>query len=314
MKEVRGPDHNKPKRHHYIPVFFLKRWALDGKVLQFSRLPTGRVVTKRVAPSGTGFVDNLYSLTGFPPVLAQQVEELFLSPVDSRAADAMRILHGERPWEWSSGTRTAWTRFLLSLLLRSPEDLKLFKENFHLVFLTTDGPGEQQYAASRLPKDPPTYAEYLKAVDPRYVEQHALQTWIDLLNETKLGQHINDMKWWVSTYANSEFDLMCSDRPLIMTNGLDAPNSHICLPIGPYRAFWAANDFSLKKSIDRHPDRISVREINKMVVERAARYVYATNQDQLRFVQNRMSRRPPPTIMQKLIDERVKREAIRRAV
>jgi hypothetical protein len=68
---------NPPTKHHYIPAFYLKRWAAsDGKVTEFTK-PYLTIVSKRVMPESTGFQERLYELKGYEPTLAQQVEETF---------------------------------------------------------------------------------------------------------------------------------------------------------------------------------------------------------------------------------------------
>ncbi|RWO35013.1 MAG: DUF4238 domain-containing protein [Mesorhizobium sp.] len=81
---------NTPKKHHYIPVFYLKRWAgEDGRLCEFSRPYDHRVKPRRTHPAGTGYEENLYSMQGFEPELAQQIEERFFKFTDSLAADAL---------------------------------------------------------------------------------------------------------------------------------------------------------------------------------------------------------------------------------
>src|SRR4051794_13646690 len=98
---------NPPYRHHYIPKFYLRRWAgPDGKICQFSR-PHRVVVPLRCHPAATGYLDRAYELQGFAPLLAQQVETEFFKPVDSWASDALMNLeaHGHHA-QWDSHLRS----------------------------------------------------------------------------------------------------------------------------------------------------------------------------------------------------------------
>jgi hypothetical protein len=71
-----GNVQNPPWRHHFIPEFYLKRWCLGGtKLVQFSRPYGSTVKPKRLSPRETGFVDQLYSLEGLDPSVAEQLEE-----------------------------------------------------------------------------------------------------------------------------------------------------------------------------------------------------------------------------------------------
>jgi len=83
-----------PLKHH-LPVFYLNRWiGEDGRLCQFSRAHND-VVPNRRYPSQTGFVERLYELPGFPPEKAQWVEERFMQPLNSLAAEALAVLESD---------------------------------------------------------------------------------------------------------------------------------------------------------------------------------------------------------------------------
>jgi hypothetical protein len=117
------------KKHHYMPVFYRKRWAgADGRICEFSKPYENTLKPKRVHPAGTGYVSSLYEMKGLKDELKDQFEALFLSPVDSKAADALSIMEKDDSAHiWNSEERSAWTRFLLSLLMRMPEDIRDLK-------------------------------------------------------------------------------------------------------------------------------------------------------------------------------------------
>ncbi len=50
-----------PKKHHYLPEFYLKRWANDGKVVQYIRIPkaNGKLDYQFYAPGEAGCEENL---------------------------------------------------------------------------------------------------------------------------------------------------------------------------------------------------------------------------------------------------------------
>ena len=69
-----------------------------------------------------------YELRGFEPAVAQQVETHFFRPLDSTASDALRLLESVPNDDWSARLRSAWTKFLISLELRCPEDVSAFRK------------------------------------------------------------------------------------------------------------------------------------------------------------------------------------------
>jgi len=95
---------------------------------------------------------------------------------------------------------------------------------------------------------------------------------------------------------------MTSDRPVVRTNSLDHRDGHIALAIGPRRLFMAAKETELVDRVNRLSPKVAIEEYNQMVVEGACKFVYATNDVSLRFVQNRMARNPQRRLMQALAE------------
>jgi hypothetical protein len=115
-----------PKRHHYIPIFYLKPWTNErGQLCEFSR-PYKDVVSKWKHPAATAFVDGLYTIPGLPPDDAAYVERAFMGAVDFWAAQAHRVfLEGDpSKKDLASKQLVGWARFLYSLMLRTPEQIE----------------------------------------------------------------------------------------------------------------------------------------------------------------------------------------------
>ncbi len=96
----------KRQRHHYIPEFYLKQWAgPDGRICEFCRRYKGIVNPRMTYPGGTGYVENLYTLAGFPPETAQLIENKFFRATDQFASDALNILLHSKISEMSADVR-----------------------------------------------------------------------------------------------------------------------------------------------------------------------------------------------------------------
>jgi hypothetical protein len=134
--ETEGPATRSRKKHHYIPVFYLKQWmgADDGRLCEFSRpykTPEGvadpdiksiPIKPRRTYPDGTGYIKHLYTFPGLRPELANYLEDQFFLRVDNEGALVMhRLLRGDA--EFDSQRKSAWTRFLMSMFHRSPEGI-----------------------------------------------------------------------------------------------------------------------------------------------------------------------------------------------
>jgi Protein of unknown function (DUF4238) len=103
-----------PRRHHYIPVFYLKRWtARDGRICEFSR-PHDVVKARMTYPAGTAYEHDLYKIHGLESDAGQVTEQRFLKRVDQLASDALvKLIHGSAPDFNDVRAKSAWSRFIL---------------------------------------------------------------------------------------------------------------------------------------------------------------------------------------------------------
>jgi len=93
---------------------------LRPEVCEYKRLPE-KIITRPMFPDGTGWERDLYRVEGLPEALAHVVESKFMRLVDTEVNYALqKIVRGATP-PWSTKTRSAWARFILSLLFRNPE-------------------------------------------------------------------------------------------------------------------------------------------------------------------------------------------------
>ncbi|MET3359779.1 MULTISPECIES: DUF4238 domain-containing protein [Bradyrhizobium] len=290
-----------PVKHHYIPAFYLRRWAVDGRVTEFTK-PHRSIVVKSIAPERTGYQERLYELKGFEPDLAQQVEEKFFKPTDTLASDALGMLvrYGHRA-PWDSHSRSAWSRFILSLLLRCPEDIAPFREWWHADFNRTDEGDEARYHAAREDGDPETFAEFLDSQPLSLKEQYQYEVLFKLIDHAEIGAEINAMHWRVLSFPSDAPTLLTSDRPVMRTLNLRDRQAHIALPIGPRLLFMASPSAGFLERVLKADLVGLAKEANRQIVEGASRFVYGADDKQLRFVQNRFGKSPQPRLMEGLI-------------
>lgn len=295
---------NPPTKHHYIPAFYLSRWA-DPKVTEFAKVHGGKIVPKAKMPERTGYQERLYEMKGFAPELAQQFEEKYFKPIDTKAADALELLyrHGHNA-PWNDETRTAWTRFILSLLLRCPEDIAAFREWWHEDFGRTDGDAEARYQAKRSPGDPATFSEFLVGQSLAVKEKYMIETLNSLLEHDSVGAYINNLQWRVLETPASAPRLLTSDRPVIRSHNLKGDNGHIGLPIGPRLLFVASHDTRFLNGLLRSDHTALVKECNRQVVEGAVRFIWSGDERQDRFIRNRFGKAPQPRLIEQIIDRR----------
>jgi Protein of unknown function (DUF4238) len=156
-----------PRKHHFIPVCYLQHWCSyrDGKLYEYS-IKHSKFVSKRVGPRRTGFEEHLYSFPELPADAAQYLESNFLQLVDSEAAISLRRHHELTADPWPPRLRSAWSRFLMSLLMRHPDVMTEFRAAAKSLWLKGKDETQLNYEKIRKPEDPLTFEEYATTVDP----------------------------------------------------------------------------------------------------------------------------------------------------
>jgi hypothetical protein len=289
---------SEPRKHHYIPVFYLKQWAgPDRRVCEYQRVRPGKVATRRKFPDGTGYKHDLYRVDGVPDPTAQAVERQFMCMVDTRANYALQKLISGDSAPWDGKMRSAWTRFILSLLFRNPEAVSTIKSQMVSVWDATLENMRINYDKVRYTGDPPTFEEFVARTEPAAPYKAALLLLQEIIDNPRVGPTIFDMRWSRASLAASRISLLTSDRPLDMPHGLGATNAYIALPIGPKMLFIAAHDDAYEKHVASADPTEVVKNINEAVVHQARRFVWGLDDSQHRFVSNRMSKAPDRLII-----------------
>lgn len=273
---------NPPSKHHYIPAFYTKRWTGDdGKLIVYSK-PHNEVIDRRLYPDATGYHEDLYSLKGAKKRI--QIEDSFFKPVDVYAHQVLsRLEQFKDTSTWTMEMRSNWTRFIMSLLFRCPYDLEFFRERWKYKFTQTDAHFENEYAQIKTDDAPATLKEYLSSLSELRVEQSMFKTYQDLIENEHIGSYINSMNWYVLDTSKSNLALLTSDCPVIRTNGIKYANSYLVMPIGPTRLFIAANNDEVLLNFKRTHARDLVKQINRIIVRRARRFVYANEMTKKEF-------------------------------
>lgn len=279
-------------RHHYIPIFYLQAWTDPGGVLcEFSR-PRDRVLPKRVAPKGTGFERHLYTVPGLPKERQSVLEDEFFRDTDTIASEALCFMIKTGGHDMSDRLRNGWSRFLNSLGQRHPEKVAQLKQMSveHLeVLLERIRVGAGSGEIPPLPEGV-TFEQF--AVHMRQDVRD--KRWADLLqsviDSSIVGLFISNMRWSLVTLKIPGRELLTSDRPIIMTNGIDHLEGHIVLPISPTQLFVAVNTIKMEDQLRTRDPRELMSRINDRVTSQAQKFVYSTDERQLRFVENRLGR------------------------
>ena len=280
---------SQPRKHHYIPAFYLKQWATKG-VLCEMRKTNGRIIRKHKHPDGTGYKRDLYRIEGVSDEIAQHFERKFMQMVDTDASDALKTI--QRVGEWSIRERDGWIRFLLSLLFRNPEAVETVKAQIREIWRVSIAAFEENYEAKRGPDDPPTFEEFKALTSPDAPEIAASNFLQTIMNGPNTGPAIAKMQWGKIYLKNSKFTLLTSDRPLDMPKALSNPEAYIALPIGPRLIFVATNNLKLIETLRRTDHTKMARSLNLKVVAQAREYVWGLDDSQAGFVERHIGKMP----------------------
>jgi hypothetical protein len=211
---------NSTRKNHFVPCFYSSLWTgEDRKLCEFTR-PQGRVKPLRKHPAATGYSHDLYTEAALPPELRTYLEDRFLRRVDQRAFDALQLILAGRIDDLTPELRSAWARFLMSMVQRSPAKIAELRNRWRTEYLKPDDAMVQHYQELRTPTDPATLKEYLEQTSPETLGRGQLRLIQMVMNLPKVGHTIINMIWGVLTIPDVPFNFLTSDRPVIMTNGI----------------------------------------------------------------------------------------------
>ena len=233
------------QKHHYLPVFYLKQWAgQDGRLCEFSR-PHKEVKPRMTHPAGAGYIHGLYTFDDVAPEIRDFLEQQFFLKADDRAHVALQFMLTDQ-LDFDALTRSAWSRFLMTLLHRNPEGIERTRRQ------VIEGLPEalellrKNYDFMRHQADPNTFDEFVASLTNRDMETSTLMVLNKIMNSELIGTALGRMGWGVIRINLSRYPVLTSDRPLILSDGLRAPHGHILMPISPDRVFVAyQNDKTL---------------------------------------------------------------------
>ena len=274
-----------PNDHHYLPVFYLKRWTgADSRLVRFHR-PYREVVASRPMPKSTGYEEGLYSLDGFQGGERQIIETEFFRPVDDKAAVILHELIDHGAGRLTGDQRSWWIRFIMSLQLRGPHSLTeieaLLNHSMEEVFARQSGDHD---CTNPVPEDPAEFKNACKRLLPQ------------LIDHPKLGQHVINMLWHVFDLSDAPFTLLTADRPFASSHGFRDARCILSVPLSPTHLFVAVNDEKRLEMLVRQRRRNTVRNANGLVVKLAVQNVYGASEDHLQFVENRLRRSDEPIL------------------
>lgn len=88
---------------------------------------------------------------------------------------------------------------------------------------------------------------------------------------------ISALQWGMVDVSGTKYRLVTFDRPVVRTDGLTKPDSHLAIPLSPTRLFIATNNPQTTAQFQSMPPRDLVMRMNKRVARNAITYVWDTD-------------------------------------
>lgn len=289
---------SEPKKHHYVPVFYLKEWCSTDNKLEGFCLLYNKVIHKRYSPEEACNEIGLYSLEGMPEDKKQFIEKEYMGrSLDSKAAPIMKkLINCGNPLEESERTlkkseRINWARFLISLMLRNPEKVKKIKElsNQHLVESLRASP--QEYQTIKASDDPPTLEEWAAENVPEIFNNFGLTVLTRVIDHPETISEIIQYGGYTRTLS-SNVKLLTCDQPCIMLKNNTGVATLIALPISPNTLFFGTECKGTFANISAMSDNDLAEAINWSVVNAAKKWVYGIDNEHLDFIEKYFDKYP----------------------
>jgi hypothetical protein len=282
-------------KHHFVPAFYLRRWAAqDGKLIEFSR-PRGReVFSRRTPPTATGYERDLYKFDNLTGEMVQLLETKFLAPNDYLASRALTKLISSGRLRLNSAEQSSFVRFLVGFRVRHPDPFKELRSHILNYASSPDPKTSAAYKEIRGPGHPATLEEWIAAQTPEVHDRIRVSLAQAAMDNERIGTRVLGMTWRVIDVRHADDLLMTSDWPL--ENNLGLTSGYIALPLSPHLFFIAAYQPSTIDQLARSSHRQLVHLMNRHTVRRARRYIWAANDRQRAFVEKHFGAEPvvPP--------------------
>ncbi len=284
---------NAPRDHHFIPAFYLSKWAKppDAKLVEYT-IKNNTLIAKPVGPRSTGYEKDLYSFPELPPESAQYLEQAFFNYLDDTASRALDI-HLGGPGEWTNELVNAWSRFVLGIHLRHPDAMPELRAAAKAIWEKSGPAYQKEYTKIRQPENPESFEELLASRDPLTEVKMRVNLIIKSFDNEMVVAHLNKMHKAVVDVTSSPHTLLLSDRPGCFSN-LTKPNGVAFLPIRPTKLFVSVNDEKVFNQIKLRKTRDIVKDVNVFVTGRARRFVWSSDTSQESFIRKYMSKNMEP--------------------
>jgi Protein of unknown function (DUF4238) len=274
-----------PKKHHYLPEFYLSAWCgADGRLERYVNR-NGSIKTRRFATGQVGYREDLYRLLSANIPDRTALERHHFEQLDNAAAPVIARLNRDRSPIPNEADKQALARFILSLPARNPWGIatgrKIARETYGLELGDADFSKEIGAPPNR------TVWQMLEAGNPHFVADTTLVQMIEVSTNEKMIERLVGMNWAVWDVAGAPIDLIVGDHAFAGHGDLNQnrPENVAAIPLGPKRFVTCTARVYGGGGLKRVD---LVRIMNREGASRAAEHFYATDRKHLALAKARL--------------------------
>jgi len=278
---------------HYVPRFLLEQWhsGADQKLCSM-RWAHKKLDAQRYKAKSVARMAHLYSYLNLQGEHDVRIERDFLGPhIDEPAAEVHRLLLATGLKPLSDEQHTAWTYFLVSLLIRTPEMVDRLRTVGKASLTEQLERDPEDFNAVRGGAPETSLLQWFNAREPNFLDSFGIKTMPDLIRmELFTKRFIGGKTWVLRGVSGAKHSLLIGDRPLLQ--GGDLNGDHLfALPIAPGLLFAVASGPEVAREVTEMPIGELVQRVNDQTVKQAHTWVYGVDDSQMRFLSNRLALR-----------------------
>lgn len=254
-------------KHHFIPRSYLKRFTEKGsEKSQFWCVPNDNSKPYKTTPKDACAKRDYYTIEHSNPLLIEDWYANEIEPLTSKALDYIeteRRLMPEKDIE-------PLLIFIATLYLRVPSFRSMVETSLM----------RQKEIVESISSD----VTIANKDDFNFTKNNLVQAELSLLERVVNSLSKMHFKLWITN--NSEFDIVTSDRPFVLTHpnggngfhfGLGTPNVELCIPINRKTVLIGKNEKQIDTAYPDDPRFIAL--VNHKVISSSEHYFYSSKQE-----------------------------------
>jgi hypothetical protein len=121
---------------------------------------------------------------------AEIIEQTFMAKMDDLASEVLRDFLSDRLEDWTLARREAWSRFIVGLMMRNPENLARIKAELQRYTAENYDKWRRDYEAAMKPGAAP-----FESIDALHTLKITLMSLEKIINNRRLLDKISGLQW-----------------------------------------------------------------------------------------------------------------------